>query len=412
MPILRQGRNCWRIARAERAAVLIDGDAYFRAIDDAFRRARRSILIVGWDFDGRIRLRPDDPEHPECLGPMLRSLVEANPGLHVRILVWSIAVVHTPSAPLALLIGDEWQDHPRITLRLDTTHPVYGSHHQKIVCIDDAVAFAGGLDLTIERWDTPRHASVAPARTKPDGTPYGPVHDIQMAVDGEAARQVSAIARDRWRVATGEALMPLEKADDPWPDGLRADFAETAVAIARSSPAWGERENARECIALTIDAIVSAERTVYIEAQYITATPIRKAIARALSRPDGPEIVVVVTRTSRSLLERLAMGANQERLVRRLRRTDRFGRLRVYYPRLSAEPGSADMMVHAKLVIVDDRFVRIGSSNLNNRSIGLDTELDLAIEAANEDERTAIAGRLDRLLAEHLDTEPQAVATA
>lgn len=410
MAILRPGRNCWRTAKAGRASVLVDGAAYFCRLDDAFKCARRSILIIGWDFDGRIQLCPDDPARSEALGVLLRRLVEANDDLQVRVLVWSSAVFHTPSAPLALLFGEDWQDHPRISVRLDTTHPIYGSHHQKIVCVDDAIAFVGGLDLTIERWDTPAHAIDDPRRIGPDGTPYVPVHDIQMVVDGDAARVVTSIARERWRIATDETLPPVEALQDLWPADLMPEFVDSQIAIARTSPAWGERENARECVTLTIDAITAAERAIYIEAQYITATPIRKALGRVLSRPDGPEVVIIVTRTSRSLLERLAMGANQERLVRRLRRSDRNGRLRVFHPVLSAGPAGLDMLVHAKLVLIDDRFIRVGSSNLNNRSIGLDTELDLAIEASTDAERAAITGIRNRLVAEHLGVAASDVA--
>jgi phosphatidylserine/phosphatidylglycerophosphate/cardiolipin synthase-like enzyme len=73
--------------------------------------------------------------------PFLRSLVEARPDLEVRILVWSIAVLHAPGSPMELLVGAEWQQHPRIHVKLDTEHPVYAAHHQKIVVIDDRVAF-------------------------------------------------------------------------------------------------------------------------------------------------------------------------------------------------------------------------------------------------------------------------------
>jgi phosphatidylserine/phosphatidylglycerophosphate/cardiolipin synthase-like enzyme len=68
--------------------------------------------------------------------------------------------------------------------------------------------------------------------------------------------------------------------------------------------------------------------------------------------------------------------------------------------------------VHSKIVIVDDIFLRVGSSNLNNRSIGLDTECDLAIEAAGDDERRAITGVRDRLIAEHLGIDPTALGHA
>jgi phosphatidylserine/phosphatidylglycerophosphate/cardiolipin synthase-like enzyme len=72
--------------------------------------------------------------------------------------------------------------------------------------------------------------------------------------------------------------------------------------------------------------------------------------------------------------------------------------------------GETDIYIHSKLIIVDDDFVRIGSSNLNNRSIALDTECDLAIEAENESHRLAIRRLRERLLAEHCGTRPELLA--
>jgi phosphatidylserine/phosphatidylglycerophosphate/cardiolipin synthase-like enzyme len=100
-------------------------------------------------------------------------------------------------------------------------------------------------------------------------------------------------------------------------------------------------------------------------------------------------------------LERFAMGSNRERMLRRLAAADHCGRLRVY-KRVVAGDREQEVALHAKLVIVDDEFLRVGSSNLNNRSLGFDTECDLAVEAADAATRTAIAAVRTELLAEHL----------
>jgi phosphatidylserine/phosphatidylglycerophosphate/cardiolipin synthase-like enzyme len=191
------------MAKARRAAVLVDAADYYRHLHSALCRAQRSITILGWDFDGHIKLCPDRGEDARELGPFLRDLVEARPDLEVRILVWSVAVLHAPGDSKGLLVGDEWQRHPRIHLHLDTKHPFYASHHQKVVVIDDAVAFAGGIDLTIKRWDASSHRAENAGRVTPDGESYGPVHDLQMAVDGDAAQGLGELARRRWQVAIG-----------------------------------------------------------------------------------------------------------------------------------------------------------------------------------------------------------------
>ena len=411
--IFEPGRNCWRVANAQRAAALVDGSVYFRHLDAALRKARRSIQIVGWAFDGSIRLRPDVDGSP-ALGPLLRSLVEENPELEVHILVWSIAVLHAPGAIVPLLIGADWEEHERITLKLDTQHPIYAAHHQKIVCIDDRLAFVGGIDLTIQRWDCCDHTIDDPLRCTADGKLYPPVHDIQLAVDGEAARALGEVARGRWRVATGDGRAEHAPAEaDVWPDGLAAEFTDVPVAIARTIAAWGEGAAVGEAAALTADCLAAARRSIYIEAQYMTASYIGDILVRHLAADDGPEIVVIMTHESHGFVEEMVMGNNRDRLIRRLKRADRHGRLRMLYPCVPDADGEGrQVLIHSKLIIVDDWFARIGSSNMNNRSMGLDTECDLAIQASEPATRQAVLGLRHRLLAEHLDADPGEVAKA
>lgn len=412
--ILHAGRNCREIAWAGRAAPLVDGSAYFASLEEALRNARRSILIVGWDFDGRIRLRQDlDASRSPSLGDLLRSLVEEKDGLCVRVLVWSASLVHAPGDVGQMLFGAPWQEHPRIRVKLDTHHPIYAAHHQKIVVVDDCIAYVGGIDLTVRRWDTPDHRIDDPHRVDPDGNPYPPVHDIQMVVDGDAARAIARVAGDRWRHACGEELTgTCEDGHDPWPAGTEPLFRRVPVAIARTIPAFGLRRSVVEAARLTEDAIAAARQAIYIEAQYLTASSTGRALKRRLEEADGPEVVILMTHRSHAFVEHWIMGSNRDRLIRRLARADGNGRLRVLYPCVSSRDGPQQVLVHAKLIIVDDMFVRIGSSNLNNRSIGLDTELDLGIEAADDEDRLAIHRLRDGLVAEHIGTRPEIVAEA
>jgi phospholipase D1/2 len=74
-----------------------------------------------------------------------------------------------------------------------------------------------------------------------------------------------------------------------------------------------------------------------------------------------------------------------------------------------------DIYVHAKVMVIDDVLLRVGSSNLNNRSMGLDTECDLAIEARNDgeaDRRKTISEIKNRLASEHLGVAPEVLADA
>ena len=348
-----------------------------------------------------------------ALGDLLRGLVGERPELEIRILVWSLSTLHAPSATLPLIFGASWQDHPRIHVRLDRKHPIYAAHHQKVVCIDETMAFVGGMDLTVDRWDTTEHRVEHPVRRTPKGIVYGPVHDTQMAVEGDAARALADLVRERWCRATGEMLVPAEPADDLWPDGLEPDFIDADVAIARTEPGWAGAPAVRECARLTVDALAAARGAIYIEAQYLTAPAIRDQLAKILERPDGPEIAVIVTKVCHGMLERLFMGANRDRLIRHLKDCDADDRFRAFHPVVTGDDGNEiDVLIHSKLVIVDDTFIRVGSSNLNNRSIGLDTECDVAIEARNAAQRKAIARIRTRLLAEHLGESCTAVERA
>jgi phosphatidylserine/phosphatidylglycerophosphate/cardiolipin synthase-like enzyme len=399
------------IVTASRASVLIDASEYFARLADALKQAEHSIFIIGWDFDGRIKLCPDQDGCP-ALGPFLRSLVEAKPSLEIRILVWSLAVVHAPGAPLPLLVGAPWQDHPRISLRLDREHPLYASHHQKIVCIDDSLAFVGGIDLTVRRWDTCRHDEELSHRVDPAGAVYTPVHDVQMLCADDAARGLATVARDRWYRISRCNIPYLEQQRDLWPKAVTPAFSDSAIGIARTAPAWRGIPAIEEIARLTIDMFSEARKTIYVEAQYLTSRLVRQWMERSLASREGPEIVIILKRTLPGIFERLVMGGNRDRMLRRLRRADRHNRLRVYYPVVSGRQGSCEVLVHAKILIIDNKILRVGSSNLNNRSMGLDTECDVVIEAEADEEHPQISMLRDRLLAEHLDTSPAAVSAA
>jgi phospholipase D1/2 len=375
--------------------------------------ARRSIWILGWDFNSRISLRPDGGPHTETLGELLRGLVEKREQLEIRVLIWALGVIYSQHK-LNLSPAGEWADHPRIHVRLDHKHPLRASHHQKLVCIDDNIAFAGGIDLTVKRWDTSEHVAHHPARAEPDGNPYGPVHDVQMAVEGEAARLLGDLARGRWRVATGEQRSSASTGSACWPAGLAPDFLDAEIAIARTRPALSGRSEVHEAALLNHDALKSARQCIYIEAQYFASSAVGRILADRLKEEDGPEIVILVTQSARGLIERFVMGGNRDRLIRRLKRADSFGRLRVMYAVVPDERtgGELEILIHSKVMIVDDRFMRVGSSNLNNRSEGLDTECDLALEARDEAQSSAILGLRNRLLAEHLATTPEKVRGA
>lgn len=410
-----EGRNCWRIVPARRVAFLVDGAAYFAAFAAAVERARRSIVILAWDIDSRVQLVRDEQARdlPTTLGPLLSALVARRRDLHVSILEWDFSVIYAferERSPFARL---DWRARRRVHFAWDHTHPLGGAHHQKIVVVDDRVAFVGGFDLSRGRWDTPEHLADDPRRVDAHGLPYPPFHDVQIAVDGEAAAALGRLARERWRQATGHPVRATpDCGTDPWPPALRPDIENVPVAIARTVPAYNGNREVREVETLYLDAIASARRYVYIENQYLTSTVIGDALAARLQEERGPEIILVLPAVASGWLEESTMSVLRARLLKRLRAADRFRRLRVYCPVVPGLAGAC-VGVHAKVCVVDDRLVRVGSANLSNRSMGLDTECDLAVEAREAPHVSRAIGRFRaRLLGEHLGVPPERVAEA
>lgn len=413
---LVEGRTCWRRVHARRLAFLVDGQAYFSAFKSAVVRARRSILVLSWDFNSRIRLTPDAPagdSWPGELGAFLNAIVSRPGGPEAHVLNWDFAMIYAFERELFPVFKLDWRTHRRLHFRLDDHHPPGGSHHQKVVVVDDRVAFLGGFDPTVVRWDTPEHRPDDPRRTRPDGSRYGPFHDVQVIVEGEAAAALGDLARERWKRATGRTLEPPAVESDPWPPGLAHDLADVVVGLARTDPEWQGRPAVHEVERLHLETIRAARRWIYIENQYLSSGRVGTALAERLEEPEGPEVVAVVPQRCSGWLEEATMGVARARLLERLRRADLHGRLRVYYPTVGGLAQSACLNVHSKVLVADDELLRVGSANASNRSMRLDTECDLALEAEGDPRlAAAIAGFRDRLLAEHLGVSPEAVAEA
>ncbi|MGL5839914.1 MAG: phospholipase D-like domain-containing protein [Sphingorhabdus sp.] len=411
IPLFRPGENCWRIERSNWASIIIDAADYYHFIREVMEDARERIIVLGWDFDTRISLEPLAEGQQETLGRFFLRLVKANPSLCINVLKWSFGAKKQFLNPRSAFMLWRWWRTDRIDFKFDGAHPAGCSHHQKIVILDDCLAVCGGIDIATGRWDRSAHAEDEKGRVNPSGFRYKPWHDVTFVMNGPIAAALGELGRDRWCVATKKELPPPESGNDTlWPEGLPIQFSNVDIAIARTRAAHGDVEEVREIDALWLDMIAATQRFLYIENQYLTSAKIAAAIAKRLAEADPPEFVFVMPRTADGWLEQRAMDAARVQLARVVAKGDPQNRFRIYVP---VNDAGSDIYVHAKVAIMDDRILRVGSANLNNRSLGLDSECDVVIDCAlpaNAGNEATITGIRKRLMAEHLGCDEAEVA--
>ncbi len=157
--LLHPGQDCWRVETADRFAILMENEAYFDALMSSLDKARRSIVVLGWQFDPRTRLDPESRfgDRQAEIGHQLRMLVKSRPDLDVRLLIWKSPLLIAASQGFYPHLAQRWFRKRMVEFRLDSPGPIGACHHQKVVIIDDAIAFCGGGDISTDRWDSSEH---------------------------------------------------------------------------------------------------------------------------------------------------------------------------------------------------------------------------------------------------------------
>lgn len=418
--ILSPGENCWAVAEATQAGVLVDGRDYYRAFYHAAQKARRYIVLTGWQFDSDVALlRGEDLK--EARGdvrmlPMLKELCARNPELRVYILAWDFS--------LLLALEREWMQHlifnwttsEQILFRYDASSPLYAAHHQKLAVVDGVIAFTGGMDICDCRWDDRAHAAECPSRCDTGRDPHGPYHDVGAVLTGPVVQRLSELFEARWVKSGGGDLKlpePLVRDDlglfgevqatlplPPGPVAISRTFGRTLIP---------PQEPVQEVRALYLAAIDAAERFIYIENQYFSSRAIFQALVRRLRAKDRPtlDVAILLPRQAEAFREQVAMGVAQVKLMRRLQAVARETghRLNIYCSAATDAQGNERFTyIHSKVMVVDDRFLTLGSANTTNRSMGLDSELNHSWESLSERPdalQRAIRHLRVSLLAEH-----------
>ena len=232
-----------------------------------------------------------------------------------------------------------------------------------------------------------------------------------MMIEGEAAAALGDLGRDRWVRAGGPELQPVSPAaskQSAWPEKLEAQFEDVELGIARTRAEYGGQPEIDEIAELFERQIASAKHYIYAENQYFTSRRIGQAICKRLTEENPPEILIVHAAHAEGWLEQQAMDHARAELIRTLGQLDKGSRFGLYVP----FTGETPIYVHAKIMIIDDRILRIGSANMNNRSMGLDSECDVFVDCerpGNDHCRVGVARLRHSLLAEHCGLEVEEI---
>jgi phosphatidylserine/phosphatidylglycerophosphate/cardiolipin synthase-like enzyme len=372
-----------------RVEVLVDGATAFPAMAQALRDARSHVYVTGWHLASHFELVRG--EEPVAIGPLLAELAERIP---VRVMVWAGAPV-----PLFHPTRKEVEAEVRKLVR-DTAircypdpreHPVH-CHHEKTMVIDDEVAFVGGIDLTDlagDRFDTSRH----PARRKLGW------HDVGTRLEGPVVADVATHFAMRWHEVSGERLpppivrAPLEGEGTSTVQVVRTVSEDMYDAVPRGDFRIMESY---------VRAIRAAQRFIYLENQFLWSPEIVELLVDKLRRPPTPGFRLVVL-----LPANANNGQDDTRGQVAVLADADDGADRFLAATIRSRTGDRDdpLYVHAKVGIVDDRWLTIGSANLNSHSLLNDTEMNIV----TDDAVLARATR-ERLWAEHLELDRDAVA--
>jgi phosphatidylserine/phosphatidylglycerophosphate/cardiolipin synthase-like enzyme len=403
------GRAPWAVSArpprdGNRVEVLVDGSAALPRMAAALRGATSSICIAGWELSPSFDLSRNGS------GGVIRQLLaeRAAAGVDVRVLLWA-------GAPLPLY--RPWRRETRATRRglatgtrvrvaLDAHERPMHCHHEKLVIVDGRLAFVGGLDLTDsrgDRFDSPQH----PPR---DGIGW---HDVAARLEGPIVADVAEHFAARWLEVTGDALpaayqggVPASRDGAPAPTGAAGT---STLQLVRTIPEGVYRSLAQgefSVLEAYLRALRGAQRFVYLENQFLWSPEIAAALAELLRHPPSPDFRLVLLLPARA---DTGNDSTHARLRTLLAADGGHGRLVTATVGAAGDPRGDNargvIYVHAKIGIVDDRWLTLGSSNLASRSLFNDTEVNIV----TDDAALARDTRL-RLWAEHLETTVAEIA--
>ncbi len=368
--------------------VLIDGFDAFGAIARAIQGARESVHVTGWHVAPHFELvRGADAQ------PLGALLAEAAQRLDVRVLVWAgspVPLFHPTRAEVRKAV-ETLKRGTRIRCEADPREHPFHCHHEKTVVVDGGLAFVGGIDMTDaagDRYDTSGH----PARRRLGW------HDVTTRLTGPAVRDVGEHFALRWRELTGEQV------EVPPPPERTGDHTVQVVRTVAEDMYEDLPRGDFRILESYLRAVDHAERYIYLENQFLWSPEIVARLADKLRRPPGDDFRIVILLPSKA---NNGQDDTQGQLGVLESADDGAGRLTVTTLRSLSGTRDDRLYVHAKVGIVDDRWLTVGSANLNAHSLFNDTEMNIVCDDPDLARETRV-----RLWAEHLDADPGAIAQA
>lgn len=419
--LFKTGRNCWKTCNADHAALLIDSSNYYGALYESICRAQRSIFVLGWDIDSRIRLRrgkdAKDAAEPVTFFDLICAKAHDNPDLQIYLNRWDYSVFFMSQREPFWVRKWKRCGMDNIHVCLDNAIPMAACHHQKIVVIDDEIAFWGGMDVALGRWDWRDHHVKNLFRSDPSGLPdprkktrYGPYHDIQAVVAGPVVSYYAQLVRERWRNASNIkpiSVSAYQGTDLPqsWPPSFTPQFKDVSFALARTLPPILGKKAVHESLHMFLDEIAVAENFIYIENQYLACDEIAEALNRRLREKPELRLLAVSCDKPQGIIEKKAMWGGRLKFQDILLQGDTGDRVALTYPVCRENNVEKSIHIHSKLMIIDDKYLHLGSSNIANRSMGMDTEFDVTIIGDDQKSRRKIEDIRNDLLREHCGRE-------
>ncbi|MCH2546493.1 MAG: VTT domain-containing protein [Alphaproteobacteria bacterium] len=410
------GENCEFISTADHAAVLIDCANYYNALYESICNAKHSIFVLGWDIDGRIKLCRDGNKKNPRFFDLIQWKAKENPDLQVFLNRWDYSIFMAKDREA---FGSwRWRNKSASNVHycLDGATPLGASHHQKIIVIDDEVAYCGGMDIALDRWDQRDHMPCNHKRIDPGAIDsqlhkFEPYHDTQMVMSGPVVEVFSKIARDRWKLGTGEETITMRQrpqtTDVPpaWPQSTKSQFTHVDLAISRTLPQWGAVEKTHHIKSLYIDMINKAENFIYMENQFLSQDDIAQALNDRLLEKPKLQVLLVSCYDPQGAMQRKSLWQGRVRFRDLVEANGVADRVTMASVITRFDQVEKPVRIHSKLTVVDDTYLRVGSSNINNRSMYMDTECDVVIEAKDAATRTQIAAIRNDLIREHTGQE-------